>query len=575
MDEPADSRFRSGEAIAEGTFGRLARAFGVDDEERRETVSAMLADGPRTAAGYWLQLMLAMAIATLGLVLGSTAVVIGAMLVSPLMRPILAFGMGLAVGSPLLVLRSSARVVASVIAVTAAAAAITVLLPFHEMTSEIASRTTPTVLDLAIASCCAAAGVYASIRRGSDTASTAAGTAIGIALVPPLCVVGYALGTRALDRALGAALLFTANFCAILLFAVLGFLLLGYGRVDVTALERKHLEEVRPSGLTARLARRLSVFFRSRLGPAVRIVMPVVLVLAVSVPLRSALAEVTWEVRVRKATREALRSLSVPTVHSNLLVERRQLTLTVVALASVDEARRIEAQLKEELGAATGGTPSIEVLAVADARALSRAESALRERTSAQSAQAAMTARAQEADALATLTRKVEEALRVWPEESAGPRVATGVVLDPSAPRVEVLHIGAALAPPGEQLLASVLSAALGRDVQARTRALPGARVVLQRGDERAWLVALTEAVGVVGPLGAASEVRVCLEVPARPDAGVRRAEANDAALFAEVAPFQSDPRVVVREASAFAFFVSADACRALEPANADVEQPR
>ena len=87
------------------------------------------------------------------------------------------------------------------------------------MTRALTTRTSPTALDLLVAVFCAIAAAYAQVRSGSDTTATAAGTAIGIALVPPLCVVGYGLGTRSREIASGAALLFTANLCAILLFA--------------------------------------------------------------------------------------------------------------------------------------------------------------------------------------------------------------------------------------------------------------------------------------------------------------------------------------------------------------------
>src|SRR5688572_13990747 len=155
----------------------------------------MLERNANEATSYWLQLVVSIGIATLGLVLGSAAVIIAAMLVAPLMGPIIALAMGLATGTPFLVLRSLGRILLSVIVAVGGAALITVLLPFHELNGEIAARTYPTVLDLLTAGFCALAGVYASLRPGSDTAATAAGTSIGISLVPPLCASGFGLGT--------------------------------------------------------------------------------------------------------------------------------------------------------------------------------------------------------------------------------------------------------------------------------------------------------------------------------------------------------------------------------------------
>src|SRR5689334_20594661 len=126
----------------------LVRLLGNASEGRAPLVAGMLRRDAREAASYWLQLVVSIGIATLGLVVGSTAVVIGAMLVAPLMGPIVGLAMGLAAGSPFLVLRSAGRIGLSVLVAVGGAAAITLLLPFHEVNGEIAARASPTVLDL-------------------------------------------------------------------------------------------------------------------------------------------------------------------------------------------------------------------------------------------------------------------------------------------------------------------------------------------------------------------------------------------------------------------------------------------
>jgi hypothetical protein len=125
---------------------RLLSLLGSSVAGRAALVPAMLHRNPNEATSYWLQLVVALGIATLGLVVGSVAVIIGAMLVAPLMGPIIALAMGLATGSPFLVLRSAARISLSMIVVTGGAALITLLLPFHELNDEIVARTSPTVL---------------------------------------------------------------------------------------------------------------------------------------------------------------------------------------------------------------------------------------------------------------------------------------------------------------------------------------------------------------------------------------------------------------------------------------------
>ena len=284
----------------------LLRALGFNVDDRTKLVADMLERGPNDTVSYWLQLGVSIGIATLGLVVGSAAVIIGAMLVAPLMGPIIALAMGLAAGSPFLVLRSASRIVLSVVVSIGGAALITVMLPFHEVNAEIAARTSPTALDLLTAGFCALAGVYASLRPGSDTATTAAGTSIGISLVPPLCASGYGLGTGLWSVAGGAALLFLTNLVAILFVGTLSFVAAGFNRVNAVALERDELSKSRRAIVAAAIARRLAGLFESKAGPALRFIMPLVLLAAVYVPLRRALDEVAWQVRVRAAVHESI-----------------------------------------------------------------------------------------------------------------------------------------------------------------------------------------------------------------------------------------------------------------------------
>jgi len=212
---------------------RLVHLLGSSRGQRASLVASMLRRDASEATSYWLQLLVSVGIATLGLVVGSAAVVIGAMLVAPLMGPIVAVAMGLATGSPFLVLRSAGRIGVSVVAAIGGAAVITLLLPFHELNAEILARTSPTVLDLVTAGFCALAGVYAALRSGSDTTTTAAGTSISISLVPPLCASGYGLGTGAWHVAGGAGLLFLTNLVAIIVIGTVAFVAAGFNQVNV------------------------------------------------------------------------------------------------------------------------------------------------------------------------------------------------------------------------------------------------------------------------------------------------------------------------------------------------------
>ena len=107
---------------------------------------------------YWLGIVFSAGIATFGLIQDSPAVIIGAMLISPLMGPIMATGLGLALGDFYLALKAISNLLASITVSVALSAAIVWLLPFHSATGEILSRTDPTLLDLGIAIFCGLAG---------------------------------------------------------------------------------------------------------------------------------------------------------------------------------------------------------------------------------------------------------------------------------------------------------------------------------------------------------------------------------------------------------------------------------
>jgi uncharacterized membrane protein len=255
---------------------------------------------------------------------------------------------------------------------------ITVLLPFHELNHEIASRTAPTVLDLLTAGFCALAGVYASLRPGSDTAATAAGTSIGISLVPPLCASGYGFGTGAWSVAGGAALLFLTNLVAIIFVGTVSFVAAGFNRVPATGLERDELAKHQGAVVTAAIARRLARLFESRAGPALRFSMPFVLLASVYIPLRQALDEVAWEVRARAAIQNSLDREPHQIVHSRVRVDRHEVELLVVLVGKTAEADSSRKRLRSEIERAAGVTPRIEVLAIPDTGALAGLESSLR-----------------------------------------------------------------------------------------------------------------------------------------------------------------------------------------------------
>jgi uncharacterized hydrophobic protein (TIGR00271 family) len=460
---------------------RLAQLLGCQPSSRPTVVGEMLHEG-RDAAGYWLQLVVAVGIATLGLVLNSGAVVIGAMLIAPLMTPLVNLGMGLAVGSPLLVLRSSIRVIGSVVVSLASSATITRVLPFNELNPEIAARTTPTALDLFVAAFCAVAGVYAVMRQDSNVASTAAGTSIGISLVPPLCVSGYGIGTSNPAVASGASLLFLTNIVAIIVVSTAAFAAAGFHQVDVRSLEAHELGENGDS----RLPRRLARVFASRGGPWLRVFMPLLLLASVYVPLRKGLDEVVWQIAARKGVHSVIERLTNRVVQSRVHVERGRIELSLVVLGSSADAVRARAHIEQAVQKETGITPSVDVVAIPDAAAFASLEAALHRDT-------VRTAPAAAPIAGITRSRQLVESLveRHWPSKSAGRVAAVSLLGGDSSLGLAVVHLGPPLDPSAREMLETALAVDLGGPVRVLDRALPTERIRIPDLDDVALLARL------------------------------------------------------------------------------------
>jgi len=196
----------------------------LPDKENEQEIIAQISSGVSfRGANLWV-LIFAIFIASLGLNVNSTAVIIGAMLISPLMGPII--GMGLAVGiNDLNLLKRSAKNygVATLISVLTATVYF-LISPLSEAQSELLARTSPTLYDVLIAFCGGAAGIIALCTRGKG--NVIPGVAIATALMPPLCTAGFGLATGHWLYFLGAFYLFFINtvFIALATFCGVRFL---------------------------------------------------------------------------------------------------------------------------------------------------------------------------------------------------------------------------------------------------------------------------------------------------------------------------------------------------------------
>jgi len=190
---------------------------------------------------YAILLFLSTAIATYGVIGDSVATVIGAMIIAPLMRPIMATTAGLVMGDMKRAGRSLGMVIISVVCVIGVAwilaelSIVTVPVISFQNNSQIVGRVSPRMIDLYAALWSGAAAAFAMSRE--DVADSLPGAAIAIALVPPLCVVGIGLAEGQWNAAGGALLLFLTNFLSILLAGGAVLALLGLNKAAVKGSE--------------------------------------------------------------------------------------------------------------------------------------------------------------------------------------------------------------------------------------------------------------------------------------------------------------------------------------------------
>lgn len=217
----------------------LAGKVGFDPAYLEAFEAKMFIQGPKTAQrliNFFVLLLLATVIATFGVLSDSTATVIGAMIVAPLMGPIMATAAAIVMGSAQRALRALALVAAGVVSTILLSWLLAWSVPDVAISltynSQITSRIAPGLLALATALASGAAGAYITLRE--EIADSMGGVAIAISLVPPLCVVGIALSQGSWDAATGAMLLFLTNFLAILLAGGIVFLVSGLGRLAIS-----------------------------------------------------------------------------------------------------------------------------------------------------------------------------------------------------------------------------------------------------------------------------------------------------------------------------------------------------
>ncbi len=222
---------------------------------------------------YYLMTAMSAGIAILGMILSSPAVVIGAMLLSPLLGPIMGSGMSLAIGDYEWMKQSAKALLVGTLLAIIFSALIVFLSPLQTMTPEIAARTRPNLFDLLVALFSAIAGAYAMIRKLD---SSIVGVAIATALMPPLAAIGYGLATLNWTAFGGASLLYVTNLTTI--------------------------------ALTMALMARLYGFrtMLSERATMVKYVAIVVTFVALAIPLSYSLRQIAWEANASRIVKSSL-----------------------------------------------------------------------------------------------------------------------------------------------------------------------------------------------------------------------------------------------------------------------------
>lgn len=198
-------------------------------EDRFKELFQILRVDAKVNQTYLFLMILSTLLATVGLFANSTAVIIGAMLVAPLMTPIVSLSMGLLRAESGMIKDSIMKIFIGVSVALVASSLLTYLLPYSELTSEMRSRINPTLLDLGVA---IISGVVAAYSKSfKEIMQNLAGVAIAVALVPPLATAGIGLGNGNLLVFFGAFLLFFTNLVGITIAAVMTFQLLGFSNV--------------------------------------------------------------------------------------------------------------------------------------------------------------------------------------------------------------------------------------------------------------------------------------------------------------------------------------------------------
>ncbi len=223
--------------VARRAWRSLSDLLPTLQREEQLEIYRRMREAVRPNVNYFVLTTLSAVIATLGLLLNSPAVVIGAMLVAPLMTPIVGTAVGITFGDARTLRDGLSATLQGMLAAIFIAILVAAIVPVAHLTNEVLSRSQPTLIDLIVALASGMAGAYAIARK--EVGEALPGVAIAAALLPPLASVGIGIALGDVSIAGGALLLFTTNLVAIIFASSLVFLLLGVRPPQVKEREQR------------------------------------------------------------------------------------------------------------------------------------------------------------------------------------------------------------------------------------------------------------------------------------------------------------------------------------------------
>lgn len=200
----------------------------ASDEDMKDALSS-LRESSKVSSVFITLMILSTLLATVGIFQDSTPSVIGAMILAPLMTPIISLSMGAVRSDKNIIKNSTVSLLLGIISALFFSAILTLFLPLDIITTQMSSRINPNLLDLFVAIFSGIAGAYAMSKE--EVAKSLAGVAIAVALVPPLAVTGIGIGWGNVDIIYGSFLLFLTNFIGMIIAASITFIILGFAPI--------------------------------------------------------------------------------------------------------------------------------------------------------------------------------------------------------------------------------------------------------------------------------------------------------------------------------------------------------